>query len=354
MGDYHIASANHSVDEADNMAFVDGGRSELFARVGGSLQGEEARAISANRQVFRDWIIQRLDLKLGKRLSHYTESEEAVTAFFTDGTSARGSLLVGADGANSVVRNSLLDNPKPVLHTFVPICGDVVFRGKALQQIRTIANSAVISYSSTAHLILQQLEISPDGTEARWWWVMAFKSDDPVADTAWVQSASKESLYKKALATSHHMPEVLTDAIRRGGPSEIWTQQIRFSEYVPPTKLPRGRVTLMGDAAHSTTPFGGMGANISIRDSCDLGRLLSSEKWDSYGELETLLRRYEEIMLPRGRNLVLLSRARGFWEPGKLPVHADRRAKVQQIQPPISLDEILGTQTLVGGETAML
>jgi 2-polyprenyl-6-methoxyphenol hydroxylase-like FAD-dependent oxidoreductase len=46
-----------------------------------------------------------------------------------------------------------------------------------------------------------------------------------------------------------------------------------------PTGIPEWRneprVTVIGDAAHSMTPAGGMGANTAIRDSALLGRLLA-------------------------------------------------------------------------------
>lgn len=68
----------------------------------------------------------------------------------------------------------------------------------------------------------------------------------------------------------------------------------------------------MGDAAHNTTPYGGMGANTGINDAGDLGRLLFSQKWDSLEDAQSLLQQYNSVMLPRGRKLVLSSRAVGL------------------------------------------
>jgi 2-polyprenyl-6-methoxyphenol hydroxylase-like FAD-dependent oxidoreductase len=42
------------------------------------------------------------DIEYGKRFQGYEEHEAGVTAFFEDGTSAAGSVLVGADGTRSV------------------------------------------------------------------------------------------------------------------------------------------------------------------------------------------------------------------------------------------------------------
>ena len=75
---------------------------------------------------------------------------------------------------------------------------------------------------------------------------------------------------------------------------------------------------------------------MSIRDACELGKLLVEDKWASFGDLGTVLFKYEQVMLPRGRNLVLSSRARGLPEEG---AHRDpnidenRKGKVVAIDP---------------------
>ena len=43
-------------------------------------------------------------LHYGKSLGRYTSDQTGVTAYFSDGTTARGKLLVGADGVRSVVQ----------------------------------------------------------------------------------------------------------------------------------------------------------------------------------------------------------------------------------------------------------
>src|SRR5262249_55447699 len=48
----------------------------------------------------------------GKRLGSVTETSDAITAHFADGTSATGDLLIGADGIRSTVRG-LIDPSAP-------------------------------------------------------------------------------------------------------------------------------------------------------------------------------------------------------------------------------------------------
>jgi 2-polyprenyl-6-methoxyphenol hydroxylase-like FAD-dependent oxidoreductase len=53
---------------------------------------------------------------------------------------------------------------------------------------------------------------------------------------------------------SGYAPNVVTP-VREGGVESIFTLQPPFLEFVPPASLPHGRVTLLGDAAHSMIPF---------------------------------------------------------------------------------------------------
>ena len=50
-----------------------------------------------------------------------------------------------------------------------------------------------------------------------------------------------------------------------------------------------GRLVLLGDAAHATTPFAAMGANMAIADACSLAARLSAD-----GELGAALHAFQE------------------------------------------------------------
>ncbi|ETN45375.1 uncharacterized protein HMPREF1541_09206 [Cyphellophora europaea CBS 101466] len=60
----------------------------------------------------------------------------------------------------------------------------------------------------------------------------------------------------------------------------------------PPVWENNPRVTVIGDAAHSMTPAGGLGANTAVRDSALLGRLLA----EAGGWAEGITKRYEDEM----------------------------------------------------------
>ncbi|WWC67940.1 uncharacterized protein I206_101859 [Kwoniella pini CBS 10737] len=63
------------------------------------------------------------------------------------------------------------------------------------------------------------------------------------------------------------------------------------------------RITVIGDAAHSMTPAGGLGANTAVRDSALLGKLLAN----AGGYKEGLTKEYEEKMRVYGSEAVAQS-----------------------------------------------
>ncbi|WP_063064744.1 FAD-dependent monooxygenase [Nocardia violaceofusca] len=76
----------------------------------------------------------------------------------------------------------------------------------------------------------------------------------------------------------------------------------------------RGRVALLGDAAHAMTPNMGQGANLALEDAVTLAALLDN------GEIDDALRRYDALRRPRTRALAHRSRrigtvAQWSWTP---------------------------------------
>jgi len=76
----------------------------------------------------------------------------------------------------------------------------------------------------------------------------------------------------------------------------------------------RGRVALLGDAAHAMTPNMGQGANLALEDAVSLAALLDN------GEIDDALRRYDALRRPRTRALAHRSRrigtvAQWSWPP---------------------------------------
>lgn len=170
--------------------------------------------------------------------------------------------------------------------------------------------------------------IREDRSAASYYYALCFRSANAEADDIWTEKATKQELYQRAVELTKDMPPLLRSIIENTGPTHISTPPLRFGEFVPPRYLPRGRVTLIGDAAHSMIPFCIAGANTAIQDACDLGRLLGMGIKE-HQELDWLLHEYEAKMLPRGREKVLASRAVG--EDGDLMAMVEGRVNTKDL-----------------------
>ncbi|MCJ1424502.1 hypothetical protein MMC29_002390 [Sticta canariensis] len=76
-----------------------------------------------------------------------------------------------------------------------------------------------------------------------------------------------------------------------------------------PTYHRKGKICLLGDAAHVSTPHHGAGAAIAMEDSFILSKLLASIH--SVGELENAFAAYDAVRRPRSQRLVTSSRRSG-------------------------------------------
>lgn len=61
--------------------------------------------IRAERRRLRDWLATNIPVHWGRRVTRIEQDNDGVTVYFEDGASARGDILVGADGINSVGRS---------------------------------------------------------------------------------------------------------------------------------------------------------------------------------------------------------------------------------------------------------
>jgi len=75
-----------------------------------------------------------------------------------------------------------------------------------------------------------------------------------------------------------------------------------------------GRVTLMGDAAHPTTPTPGQGAGMAVEDAVILAKELAlASNLSDYPSVDNALRAYERERIPRTADIINES-----WEISRL------------------------------------
>ncbi|EOD51719.1 putative fad binding domain-containing protein [Neofusicoccum parvum UCRNP2] len=249
--------------------------------------------------------------KYNKRLTSVdTTSGSGVTATFADGTRHTASLLVGAEGAHSLVRERLLGPEKGrVLHS--PFVLSMVLTKLPAEQ--------ALAYREKHHRICATFH--PNGT---FLWIGvhdAYDKPDP-ADAEFVIMCSWK--HSGALPIDKDSPRAIIRDMKRRG--EAWAEPFRgivqaidedrkaWTGYLPywPTRgweghEARGRVTLAGDAAHPMTPHRGQGLNNAILDCDQLVKQIDAMPERSPEALARAVERYEEEMWKRGHEAVMSS-----------------------------------------------
>jgi sigma-54-specific transcriptional regulator len=256
-------------------------------------------------------------LHFGKAFIGYEERADGrICAHFDDGSTAVADVLVGADGAASRVRRQLLPNAPWVDTGAQRIAGkiDLTPRNRDLlapwlyEQTANVYAEGGFHLFVTTHRVNHQAahegdavftasddELAPSGLmfdnrRDYVFWALGVPHDRlPPDGTAsmldWVQS----------IARSWH-PQ-LRALLRLTDPDTVNATPIRTS--LPVDAWPTRRVTLLGDAIHSTTYFRAVGANAALADArllCDTLRAVQQGR----EPLLDALNGYEATMLSQG------------------------------------------------------
>jgi len=248
---------------------------------------------SASRITLRQILLSGLEenIHFDRKFSRYSlEPDGRVKAWFEDGSSATGDLLVGADGVNSQVRQALLPDARITDTGVLGIAGKVPLTG----EFNEFDGANMVSGPNGDGLFIARQEFaSPQfpsnrsdlaemGSEK----AKDFLFDNTKSYLFWAYSAEKES-FPKIVTDPRVSPEQLFESvvekirpwhssfrnlIAHTDRSTVSLWKIRTSLPVEPWTT--NAITLLGDAIHSMTPFRGIGANIALQDAQVLGQKL--------------------------------------------------------------------------------
>ncbi|MEU9544310.1 MULTISPECIES: FAD-dependent oxidoreductase [Streptomyces] len=237
-------------------------------------------------------------LRRGTRLASVENGRDGVTARFTDGSTATGDLLIGADGLNSTVRESIAPRTQPCF------AGESVFYG----------------YADEAPLIAETGRI----TMVRGGAAAFGCAVSPGGETYWFARVAGEPLsaYDIAHGTPGHwrgllLPLLRGDATPAADVVAATTDRIMVTNATEiPTGTPwrHGRTLIIGDAAHAASPATGQGASMALEDAVVLAKSLRDAP-----DTESALSLYEALRRPRVEHNITTSGkiSRGFHTPSR-------------------------------------
>ena len=233
-------------------------------------------------------------LRLGWECTALEQDADGVTAHFADGATERGALLIGADGGRSVVRKHVYgDADAPRRYS-----GVTAWRSVAATDDDVLPPGTIRFYYGAG----RQFTLAALGDRRAFWGALntepAGGSDPPAGIGQVLCDLLRDfpAVTREVVEATEEAGIIRTDVYDRD-PESTWI---------------KGRVVLLGDAAHLTTPFVGEGASITIEDAVVLAKELAlTEGLRDQEMLGAALKAYERVRLPRGRDTVMASRRIG-------------------------------------------
>jgi len=218
------------------------------------------------------------DVRLGVTFSRIETDGDRVAVSFTDGTTGRYDIVIGADGCNSKLREVLFpDAPKPRF-TGQACWRAVVPRPPEIQRAALYMGKRV------------KAGVNPVSRDEMY---LFFLDEREQADH--IEPEKWPDVLREELAEFSGLIGDIRDSIT---PQSRIVYRPLFALLLP-RPWHRGRVVLIGDAAHSTTPHLASGAGIAVEDA-----LVLVEELERGPDLEAVFTRFTERRFERCRMVV--------------------------------------------------
>ena len=205
-------------------------------------------------------------VRLGVSVEAYAEDADGLDVTFTDGSQGRYSLMVGADGVYSKVRGMLFGD------TYKPrFTGQAVWRYNFPRDPSIDHLASYMGPGGNAGLVPLS-----DG-------LMYMFSTSHEPENPWYPAEQLAELMRDRISNIGGLVGSLREQITDSSQVVYKPMEVVFVD----EPWFKGRVLLIGDAAHATTPHLGQGAGMAIEDALVLSMELAGE-----GSLEAKLQRF--------------------------------------------------------------
>jgi 5-methylphenazine-1-carboxylate 1-monooxygenase len=285
---------------------------EIWREPRGLDAGYDIPQFSIHRGRLQGVIYQAVRARLGEsrihmncRLGSFKEDEAGVTAYFFDRGgahkhTARGDILVGADGIHSLVRETLFPNEGPPRWN-----GLMLWRGAIDWPAFLTGRSMVVAGGLAAKLVIYPIAEGSRPDKRLTNWAVTGRVGDAAMPVPQKQDWSRPGRFEDLMPHVQRFRIPYVDA--RGlieATREFWEYPMCDRDPLPRWSF--GRVTLLGDAAHPMYPVGSNGASQAILDA----RFLADRLADAEHPVHALWL-YEQARLPATAAIVQSNRRGG-------------------------------------------
>ena len=227
------------------------------------------------------------DIRLGVTVDEVGEDGRVA---FSDGRRGEYDLVVGADGIQSSVRRLVFEGAPEPEYT-----GQIVWRYNVPRPDGLDTLDMFVGRNGKAGFV----PLSPDLMYILY--IEVVPADEVKLPEDRLAEIFRERLAEFGGPVAEVRDEFILD------PAKVVVRPVESLLVPPPWN--RGRVVLVGDSAHATSPHVGQGGAMAIEDGVVL-----AEELTSGGDIESALGRYVDRRYPRCREIWEISRQIGTWE----------------------------------------
>jgi salicylate hydroxylase/6-hydroxynicotinate 3-monooxygenase len=240
-------------------------------------------------------------IHLGRRLVGLDQDAHCVALTFADGSRATADAAVGADGIHSVVRDIIVGPDAPIHKG--RIAYRAVFPAERMGGL-DIGRSRTKWWGTDRHIVIYYT--NPGRSEV-YFVTSVPEPAEWLTRESWSAKGDVNEL-RAAYAGFHSHVRAVLDACPD---CHKWA----ILEREPLPHWSRGRVVLLGDAAHPMTPYMAQGGATSIEDAAVLSRCLA-EAGTGTADIEGAFRRYEAHRKTRTSVIQAISSANTWMREG--------------------------------------
>lgn len=243
-------------------------------------------------RVLRDEAMRRsIPIEFGRALADLRQDATGVQVTFEDGSTSMGDLVIGCDGIHSRTRRAILPDAPTPRYTGLVSCG-----GYSVTDQPPTPDTQHFVFGK--HAFFGYL-VKPSG-EAYWFNNHAVGGQPRRSDFADIDAAS----WKRKLMAQHADDQPFIAQMIAATTSPITAYPLY--DMPPVARWHQGRVTIMGDAAHATSPSAGQGASMALEDALVLARCVRDVP-----HIEEAFAAFERLRKERAERVVKFGRTSG-------------------------------------------
>lgn len=224
-------------------------------------------------------------IRFGMKMVAVEDRSDAAVATFADGTAVSADIVIGADGANSITREYILGGPVSRRYAgyvnvngLVPVDDDI---GPATEWTTYVADG-------------QRVSVMPVAGDRFYFFFDVV--EPPGGECGDIRTMLRERFTGWAPGVQRLI----------GNLDPTTTNRVEIFDLDPFHEWVKGRVSVLGDAAHNTTPDIGQGGCSAMEDAVALQWAIR----DHPGDVPAALQAYQTARSERAADLVLRARRR--------------------------------------------